>query len=55
MSEVIKRDMVITFNDIYHCTYSEVVLKYIQNESKRFKVYVGTRIAEIGEKSKVPQ
>ena len=31
------------------------MLKYIQNEDKRFTVYVGNRIAEIREKSEVQQ
>ena len=43
-----------SFSKIYYRTDSEVVLKYIRNEEKNC-VYVGNRIAEMREKSKVQQ
>ncbi len=55
ISEIIQREVEITFNKICYWTDSEVVLKYIQNEDKRFTVYVGNRLSEIREKSEVHQ
>jgi hypothetical protein len=55
ISEMILREIQINFSNIYYWTDSEVVLKYIMNENKRFTVYVGNRVAEIREKTKLDQ
>jgi hypothetical protein len=55
ISKIIQCEIEITFSKICYWTDSEVVLKYIQNEDKRFTVYVGNRLAEIREKSEVQQ
>ena len=55
ISELILREIQIDFSKIYYWTDSEVVLKYILNEEKRFTVYVGNRVAEIREKTKIDQ
>jgi hypothetical protein len=55
ISEMILREIQINFSNIYYWTDSEVVLKYIMNENKRFTVYVGNRVAEIQEKMKLDQ
>ena len=53
--ELVQREIEMSFSKIYYWTDSEVVLKYIRNEEKRFCVYVGNRIAEIRENSEVQQ
>ncbi|XP_028404019.1 uncharacterized protein LOC114526634 [Dendronephthya gigantea] len=55
IGEMIQRVIEIKFNRVYYWTDSEIVLKYIQNESKRYTVYVGNRIAEIQEKTEISQ
>ena len=55
VSELVQREIDMSFSKIFYWTDSEVVLKYIRNEGKRFCVYVGNRIAEIREKSEVQQ
>ena len=55
VSELVQREIDMSFSKIYYWIDSEVVLKYIGNEEKKFCVYVGNRIAEIREKSKVQQ
>jgi hypothetical protein len=53
--EMIQREIEIKFDRVCYWTDSEIVLKYIQKESKRYTVYVGNRIAEIREKSELSQ
>ena len=55
LSERIQREIEIEFSEVHYWTDSEVVLKYIYNDHKRFTVYVGNRVAEIREKSKPDQ
>jgi hypothetical protein len=55
IGEMIPREIEIKFDRVCYWTDSEIVLKYIQNESKRYTVYVGNRIAEIREKSELSQ
>ena len=55
ISEMIQREVQINFSMIIYWTDSEVMLKYIMNENKRFTVFVGNRIAEIREKSELDQ
>jgi hypothetical protein len=55
ISEMIQREVQINFSKIIYWTDSEVVLKYIMNENKRFTVFVGNRVAEIREKSELDQ
>ena len=54
-SELVQREIDMSFSKIYYWTDSEVVLKYIRNEEKRFCVYVGNHIAGIRKKSEVQQ
>ena len=55
IGEMIQREIEIKFDRVCYWTDSEIVLKYIQNESKRYTVYVGNRVAEIREKSELSQ
>ena len=55
IGERILREVGVKFSKIYYWTDSEVVLKYIFNEEKRFTVYVGNRVAEIREKTQLEQ
>ena len=55
LSERIQREIEIEFSEVHYWTDSEVLLKYIYNDHKRFTVYVGNRVAEIREKSKPDQ
>ena len=52
---MIQREIEIEFNHVYYWTDSKIVLKYIQNEGKRYTVYVGNRVVEIREKSELSQ
>jgi hypothetical protein len=49
IGEMIQCEIEIKFDRVCYWTDSEIVLKYIQNESKRYTFHVGNRIAEIRE------
>jgi hypothetical protein len=51
LSETLRREMDIELHSITHWTDAMTVLKYINNESRRWKVFVGNRVSEIREKS----
>ena len=53
ISAMIQRELEWELDEVFYWTESEIVLAYIKNESKRFKVYVGNRVEEIREKSEV--
>jgi hypothetical protein len=55
IGEMVQREIEMEFTQICYWTDSEIVLKYIQNESKRYTVYVGNRVTEIREKSQLSQ
>ena len=55
LSERIQQEIGIEFSEVHYWTDSEVVLKYIYNDHKRFTVYVGNRVAEVREKSNPDQ
>ena len=55
IGERILREIGVEFSKIFYWTDSEVVLKYILNEEKRFTVYVGNWVADIQEKTKLDQ
>ena len=44
---MLKRELNIQFDKTYFWTDSEIVLKYICNDSLRFHVYVGNRVGVI--------
>ena len=47
IDEMLKRELNIQFDKTYFWTDSEIVLKYICNDSLRFHVYVGNRVGVI--------
>ena len=55
IGKMVQHEMGITFDQVCYWTDSEIVPRYIQNESKRYTVYVGNRVAEIREKSELAQ
>ena len=55
IGEMVQREIEMEFTQICYWTDSEIVLKYIQNESKQYTVYVGNRVMEIREKSQLSQ
>ena len=55
MNSTLQRELDICLNKSYFWVDSQLVLKYIANETKRFQVYVGNRVSEIRELSDVSQ
>ncbi|XP_066932794.1 uncharacterized protein [Clytia hemisphaerica] len=55
MKETIVEEIDVHFSSIRFWTDSSLNLQYINNESKRFKVFVANRVAEIRNHSKVDQ
>ena len=55
IGEMVQHEIEMEFTQICYWTDSEIVLKYIQNESKQYTVYVGNRVMEIREKSQLSQ
>ena len=43
----LRRELELSLNSSYFWVDSELVLKYIKNENRRFQVYVGNRVATI--------
>ena len=52
---LLKRELDLNFAQSYFWTDSEIVLKYIQNDSRRFHVYVANRVSLIREFSEPSQ
>ena len=55
MKETIAKEMDCKFDTIYFWTDSMINLQYINNNHRRFKVFVGNRVGEIYESSESPQ
>ena len=55
LTESIKEEIDVNFDAIHYWVDSTIVLQYIYNESKRFKVFVGNRVSEIRENSEPEQ
>ena len=55
MNSTLQNEFDISLNESYFWVDSQLVLKYISNETKRFQVYVGNRVSEIRELSDVSQ
>lgn len=55
MSDTLHRELDICLNQSYFWVDSELVLKYIANETKRFHVFVGNRVSEIRQLTEVSQ
>ena len=52
---LLRKEMDLDFDRSYFWTDSEILLKYLNNESRRFKVYVSNRLAKIHEASRPEQ
>ena len=48
---VIKKELDIAFNRVYFWTYSNIMLRYIKNETLRFHTFVSNRVLTIRSKS----
>ncbi|MGL4647085.1 MAG: hypothetical protein ACRCVL_08375, partial [Cetobacterium sp.] len=55
MDKLWKRELKINLQDSVFWTDSTSVLKYIQNETSRFKCFVANRVAEIQKVSETTQ
>ena len=51
LSETLSSELDIELSNIIHWTDAMTVLKYINNESRRWKIFVANRVSEIREKS----
>lgn len=49
LAALLKRKLTLVLNDVVLWTDSTTVLTWLQSDSCRFKVFVGTRVAEIQE------
>lgn len=55
LDQLMRRELDIQFVDSYFWTDSQIVLAYIANEKRRFKVYVSNRVSQIRQGSSVKQ
>jgi len=55
MQQTIKREFELEFEETHFWTDSMLNLQYLANEHKRFKVFIGNRIAEIYKHSEIDQ
>lgn len=55
LNTMLREQLTIPINETFYWTDSMAVLQYIRNTNRRFKTFVGNRLAAIHEASEVPQ